>query len=650
MTTGSRLARILRRPGAPAVVAAAVALAGLVAALTIPRLLDLDPFTAPAAMVPLVVLAGCTLALLALWILLRSDLVIGAAAGAVAGTVALGLAQILYGTPYATGGLNGDIGRYTALATRYTVTSTSADGVIPGAPSEYPPMLPWLIGKAAVLLDRPAWTLVAPAMTVLTALAVVGAFWLWSRVTSAAVALVLAALPMAVFAEPDKAFHLVALALLAPWVIVTFTGLSRADGGLHWAWAGTVGALQVLVYPGYLVFAALGIGAVIVRTWWRSDRRAAYVRHLAGTAVVALALISWYLVPFLVLRRSFSTGSVSDHFESSLLVTDTLHLLPQVQSDRPMLLALWLFGALSLAWWASRGRTWAWTMAALVVGAYLYRAARLVGFLATGGTGFLQYTSRLIDVVLLSAGVLGAASAIPALARRLHVKVPLAACVVLVLLATTMAPISYLTGNRLPTTTVPGSLASLQAQIEPLPDCTRPRFSPTPLPQGTTPPKADAPDQADLAFAPIACFPAAAVRRAVDSQLGRNALPVTVSYSERLWAFYPWYAFITNGRASAGLFQNYDARLPILEALAQVDDPDRLAARMAGTPFGPIDVLVLRGSGDTLTWVSSGMDPTTVTFRRSQFAGPQFAVTDVGQRTTVVVRLGAHVDHAPYPR
>jgi hypothetical protein len=628
-----------------------VAAGGLVAAAIVPRALDLDPFTVRASVVPFLALAGCALVLLALWVLRRSDLVVGAAAGVVAGTVALGLQQILYGTPYAPGGLAGDIGRYTALATRYTVRTASSDGVIPGAPSEYPPLIPWLIGKAAVLLDRPAWTLVAWAMTILTALAVVGAFWLWNRVTSAPVALALAALPMAVFAEPGKAFHLVALALLAPWVIVTFTDLPRAAGGLHWAWAGAVGALQVLVYPGYLVFAALGIAAVVVRAWWRSERRAAYVRHLVGTAVVALVVVSWYLVPFLVLRRSFSTGSVSDHYESSSLNVDPAHLLPQVLAGHPVLIALWLFGAVSLAWWASRGRTWAWVMAALVVGAYVYRVLRLVGFLATGGTGFLQYTSRLIDVVLCSAAVLGAAEAIPAAARRLRVGVPVAVGVVLVLLVTTMAPVSYLVGNRLPTAVTSGSLASLQAHIEPLPDCTLPRFSPTPAPKETAPPAPlEASDEVDLAFTPVPCFPAAAVHRAVDDRLGANALPVTVSYSERLWAFYPWYAFITNARSAAGLFQNYDARLPVLQSLARVDDPGRLAAAMSSTPFGPIDVLVLRGSGAELSWVASGQDPATVTFRRSQFSGPQFAVADVGQRTTVVVRTGAVVAHAPYPR
>jgi hypothetical protein len=40
-----------------------------------------------------------------------------------------------------------------ADATRYTVTSAGSDGVVAGVPSEYPPLYPWLIGKAAVLPD-----------------------------------------------------------------------------------------------------------------------------------------------------------------------------------------------------------------------------------------------------------------------------------------------------------------------------------------------------------------------------------------------------------------------------------------------------------------------------------------------------------------
>lgn len=650
MTGRSRVGGASSRRGAPAVVAAVVSGLGLVIAALLPEALGLDPFTARATALPAAVMAACALVLLSLWLRTRSDLVVGAGAGAVASTLALGLQQILLGTPYAPGGLVGDIGRYTALSTRYTVTSVSADAVIPGAPSEYPPLLPWLIGKVAVLLDRPAWTLVAPAMTILTAAAVVTAFWLWNRLTSAPVALVLAALPPLLFSAPDKAFHLFALALLAPWVLVTFAGLPRAAGGLHWAWAGVVGAAQVLVYPGYLVFASLGIAAVVVVVWRRSTHRAAYVRHLAGTAGTALLLVGWYVVPFLLLRRSFSTGSVSDRFDSLGNYADPLHLPPAVLPQRPILLAMWLLGALSLAWFASRGRTWAWVMAALVVGTYVYRTVRLLGLVATGSTGFLQYTSRILDVLLCSAAVLGVAAALPALARRARLTVPIAVPVVLVVLAAAMAPLGYLAANRLPVGTARGSAASLQAQIEPLPDCSLPRFSPAPVPAAAVTPVVDPAHLASLAFTPVDCFPASRVRRAVESVLGAGALPVTVSYSERLWAFYPWYAFITNDRTAAGVFQNYDARLPVLEHLATVQDPGSLAGAMSTTPFGPIDVLVLQSSGPELTWAAGGQQPTTVTLRRSQFAGPQFAVIDVGHETTVVVRRGAEVEHGDYPR
>lgn len=123
-------------------------------------------------------------------------------------------------------------------------------------------------------------------------------------------------------ASAGKSFHLFALMVLAPWAIASLCGLSRRQGGLHWAVAGALGAAQVLVYPGYLTFAAPGILAVVTLTWWWQAERTRYVLHLAGIAAVTAVLSAWYVVPFLLGRSRFSTGSVSDRFESLTIAAD----------------------------------------------------------------------------------------------------------------------------------------------------------------------------------------------------------------------------------------------------------------------------------------------------------------------------------------
>ncbi len=635
-----RVPAFLTHRAAPAAAAALVWVAGIAVSGALPRALQLDPFTVRGAVVPAAFGVAAAALLLLLWLALRLDVLLGVGAGLVATTLGLALQQGLLGSPFGPGGILGDAGRFSALATRYTVTTSSADAIIPGAPSEYPPLVPWLVGRAAVLFDRPAWTLLGWTATLLTGLSVVVAFWLWNRLVTTPVALALAALAPYVFPSAGKSFHLFALMVLAPWVITSLCGLSRQQGGLHWAVSGALGAVQVLVYPGYLTFAALGILAVVALTWWWRAERTRYVLHLAGIAAVAAVLSAWYVVPFLLGRSRFSTGSVSDRFESLTIAADPGHLPPTVLPDSPLLLVLWGLGAVGLAWYTLRGRTWAWVISALVLGTYAYRIVRLVVFVGTGSTGFLHYANRLIDVLLTAAGVLVAATALRALPRVLRVRsVPRAVPVVLALAVTMLGTLGYLSVNRQPGPggDPPGSEELLRAQLQRGPDCRLPRFSPGSFDGAPSPP----------------CFPAAQVRRVVQERLGTGALPVALSYSEELWAYYPWYGFMSNGRMGAGLYQNWDARLPVLQRLAGIAEPGALATAMTDTGFGPLDVLVLRRpestGSDQLLWSGSTPERVTVAFRRAQFAGPQFAVVDLPERTTVVIRLDATVEHAPYP-
>jgi hypothetical protein len=585
-----------------------------------------DPFTVQGQALGYAVAFSAATVLLGLWLALRSDVVVGLAAGVAGSAAAVFLQLNLTGTPFGYGGIAADVGRYTALAGRYSVTTGSADAFIPGAPSEYPPLIPLLIGKAAAALQTPAWQLMGAAEAVLTSAAIVAAFLLWRRLVPAFVALVLAAIPLAVQPDPRKAFQLLVLAALAPWVIATFARRPGRPGHLHWLVGGLVGGLLVLTYPGYVVFVALGVAAIVVRELLRPEGRRRYLVHLLLVGVVAAVTVSWYVVPFVVQRRSFVTGSVTDQFASLAIIFDATGFAYD-DPFPPVFSALFVAGIAALAWWGTRVG-WARALGLLVLGAAAYRVWRLDVFVATGSTGFLHYVGTVIALLVLTAGVLGiwrGGRALPRLVGRSFPAVTVAFVVAGAVLVSLTAMQSSI---RLPLGPKDefGSPFTIEAHTQRLPDCSPTRYG-TPSP---------------------VCFPAQQVRRAVVTTLGRDALPVTLSYDERVFAYYPWYAFVTNDRTSAGLFQAFDARLPVLDDLARRTSSADLAAAMASTRFGPIDVLVLRARGSQLVWTPSA--PTSpVAFARSAFDGPEFTVTQLDRGVTVVVRNAAQPARADYP-
>jgi hypothetical protein len=585
-----------------------------------------DPFTVRGQAIGYAVAFTAATVLLALWLVRRSDVVVGAAAG-VAGSAAAVFIQLnLTGTPFGYGGIVADVGRYTALAGRYSVTTGSADAFIPGAPSEYPPLIPLLIGRAAALLDTPAWQLMGRAEAVLTSAAVVAAFVLWRRLAPPYVALVLAVLPLAVQPDPRKAFQLLVLAALTPWVIATFARRPGRAGHLHWLVGGIVGGLLVLTYPGYVVFVAPGVAAIVVYRLLRSRQRRRYAVHVALVGVVAAVTASWYVLPFVVGRGSFVTGSVTDQFASLSIILDATGFV-FVDPFPPVFSTLFVSGIAALAWWGTRVG-WARALGLLLLGAVAYRLWRLDIFIATGSTGFLHYVGTVIAVLVLSAGVLGIWRGTRALPRFVGHSFPATTTACVVAGAVLVALTSMQSSIRLPLgpSDVDASAFTVEAHTQRLPDCSPTRYG-TPSPY---------------------CFPAERVRRAVTTTLGPDALPVTLSYDERIFAFYPWYAFVTNDRASAGLFQAFDARVPVLRDLARRTDPTELASAMSSTPFGPIDVLVLRAGGTRLVWTPTATT-SPIYFTRTAFSGPEFTVTDLGADVVVVVRNGARPARAQYP-
>ncbi len=548
-----------------------------------------------------------------------TDALAGAAAGTFAAWVALTLRTALNGTPFGFAGLIGDTGRLTAMAERYSVTWTSADGIVAHVAAEYPPLYPWLIGRASALTGIPAWRLLGPAEVLTTSAAVMAAFLLWRRLVAAPVALAVAVAGLAAFGEPRKAYEVIALAVFVPWTLATFGAPPR--GRLRWLPAGVLGGLLILTYHGFLMWASPGVVALAALTWRAAADRRGYLLHLLKVVIVATVVASWYLVPYAAALLLHGGQMVADLYQSPSILTNPFPFLAATPLG-----ALELAGLAGTLWYR-RVAWWATPLLCLVLGTYLYRALMLVRFVADGHTGQLYYTTRLVSGLLAAAGVLTLVQAVPALVRRAATRaVPppgLGVAVLAVLLAWTGFTYwnTWMPGRGGSTSGISAAPRpwpanyTVYAHVEPLPDGRLPRYAPE---------------------RPVTrWFPVDPIRRAVARVLGPHAAPQTLSYDERLFAYLPWPGYIAVDRTAAYTPTRWDDRHAALVRLAAITDPAAFARASAHTAFGRIDLFVLRRSGTEWVWRD-------VRFRPRQFAPASFAiVADLPEDTVLAIRRPA---------
>jgi galactan 5-O-arabinofuranosyltransferase len=601
--------RLRRFVDSPAVVAVAVWLIALPVAYAIPRLTDVDPFSERGVFVPVGIGALLLVIMTAVaWWRGAGEWVLASAAGLFAGWVALVFRVALYGSPFGDTGLLGDRVRVAAAATKSTVGFWPMDAIVADQPPEYPPLFPWLVGKAAQLVGVPAWRLLAPAEILLLSFAVLVTFLMWRRLVAAPVALVIAASGLLIYGDPRKAFAVVTLLILVPWLIATFTETAR--GRLHWLPAGVLGGLIMFTYNGWFTFGALGIVAIIVAAWRRSADRAGYLRHVLLVAAVSVVVAAPYLVPWGWALLTEPGQTVADLWVSSGVATNAFPFL------KPTLLgALQLVGLVGLVWYRRR-RGWAWPMLYLVLGSYAFWLIMGIRFVFTAHTTLFYYAPQLVSAVLLAAGVLTLAEAVPAVVRRFAVEPPYRTGAAITAAALLWVGFTYWQDWR-PTTeegvASTNNLYSAWAHLEALPDCGYPRFAPQ---NGR-----------------FVCLPANRIKSEVEQVLGPGARPRTLSNDERLFAYLPWPGYIGWDRTSANSLVRFDDRQAELRRLSGISDPAEFARASVRTAFGPIDVFVLtQQDSETWAWGFTEFHPT-------QFDPTVFmAVQSLPNNTVVVIR------------
>jgi hypothetical protein len=610
-----------RISGSDSVAAVVTWLIGTPLALLVVHVANRNPFTVGGSVMPIGV-GGVVAAVLICAVLRnRSSRLIGIAVGAFAAWIAFTMGTALHGTPFGYGELSGDQGRLVASATKYMTTWRATDAFIPHLTTEYPPLYPWLVGHVAEVLNRPAWRLFGEAQIILMSGSLVISYMFWRRLVGPATSFVLVAVAPAVYADASKGYEFVTLVVIIPWALATFAGLARDRGGMHWLPAGIVGGLIVVTYSAYLVFALLALLAMVALGLRDRTRRRGYLMHLLGVVATAFVVASWYVIPYFLASLTTGGNRISDLFLAPELVTAPLPLV----SATPLgvLQIIGLFGVV----WYRRSAWWGQPMLLLGLSAFAYRVLFLLNTVHNNHTGYAEYTVRLSDLVLATAGVLTVSQAWPALRERLGAplgrqrELALVAAVVLVSWASVQSWEALMPGPRgvadvaagCSPACPPAGAANLatRAQIEPLPDGRLPRYAP-----------------ADMK---IRSFPTTAVQHAIESTLGPDPRALMLSYDQRLFEFLPYNAYSSPNRLSANTFARWDDRDAALKRLAAVINPEAFATASTATAFGRIDVFVLKRGGGTWNW-------SNVAFSPASFGRDHFHVTKLAGGTVVVVR------------
>jgi hypothetical protein len=599
---------------------------GVALAFVIVKVAKADPVSIRGSIMPIGVGAGVfSVLLLVAWKFWGrfANTLVGLLVGAYAAWVALTLKAALYGTPMASGGMLGDAHRIAAQAEKYSTSWFSTDIFLPNTPSDYPPLYPWLTGRVAQLTGVPAWKLLQNTQVLWMSATVIVVYLLWRHLVPAPLAAVVAMLAFANNTNPIKAYEVIILAVMVPWIISTFGNPPR--GRLHWLPAGIIGGLIFLTYQGYAVFMGLGVLAILWWTWRGAEDRRAYLLHLLKVAVTALVVASWYLVPYVWASLTRSTGSFgSDTYQSGIIATDAL---PLHFFDPNPYGVLQLVGLVGLVVFFNRG-WWARPLAALLIGTYGFFALGLLRFVLTGHTMFYQYAIGPIVTISITAGILTVADAVGLLAA--HRWGPSARRALAVLTVAVLAWSSLVAWRAwMPTTVLnvgfphvaatAGRPADL-AHIESLPDLSRSRWAPAGVDTGA--------------------IPVTQIQAEVAQRYGPDFRPMVLSQDERLFAYTTWYCYIGQSPTASPALDRWADRNAELTRLAAVTDPDEFARQAQTTGgFGRIDAFLLKRVLDP-----NGVDTgelqwhTGVNFTAAQFAPTVFDRVDLPNDYVLLIR------------
>ncbi|WP_030486105.1 arabinofuranosyltransferase [Nocardioides aequoreus] len=319
----------------------------------------------------------------------------------------------LHGTAWGFDGVYSDAGFRTQMVTRYADSPALADYGYAGLPAYYPPLWPWLQGRAAALLDVPGWTVMKPAQVLMCLVLPTLSWLLWRRVLSDMVAAWVASVVASATVLAHKPDEWLVLCLLLPWWLEVCRGMVRADAA-PWGAARHGLVLGLLLLTHTYFFAPLALATLLGMLLDLVRRRPVHPAPLRAVRIGAVGLVValptwWHLLagelaglPSDDLQRRWSPHG----FDAPAI--------PLPYDARGV---LELAGLLWLLRHARRSR-----LAAALLLALLASYAFMVGgqLLQPLGVALLpEKTEELSEAVLAAAGVLGVAAAASWCRRRL---------------------------------------------------------------------------------------------------------------------------------------------------------------------------------------------------------------------------------------
>lgn len=593
----------------PALIAVLTAAVAAPICYAVPGRLNVDPFSARGQTIGVAGILVIATAVLVASRWRSGERVAGAAAGLLAAWMVLSTRTALHGTPYGALGLEGDANRMAAMANRFSLTMASVDAWHPGLPSEYPPLYPWLIGRASAITGTPAWRLLDNAQILAVALATLAGFLLWRRWFSGWSALVIAGTSVLCFSRLDKAYELLALVVFVPWALDTLAHPPRRR--LPWLFSGLVAGGLVLVYWGWFLLCGLGLIALVVWAWRTSTDRRAYLRHVLAVAAVAAVVSSWYTVPLLAGVARLGVTPVADLWEPSAgMVADLFPIF-----DATPLGVLQLVGLVGMVL-LRRSTWWARPMLMLTAGVFLFRVLATARYVFTGKSLLLFYTPRAYTVLLAIAGVLTVAHGLAALREgagpawlRQRDPRPIVVVGIALVLAWTGYELNRAWAPR-------GESVTAKSFLEPLPNGEYVPFAPE---EGRVP-----------------WFPIEPVAAELEREWGETSEKVLLSATEKIYPFVPWHGYVSVGWFSANSLSHRPQRVAEVHRLSTIKDPEQFADAVTNSRFGPIDAFVLWDRPEASA--GPGWYFSTVRFTPEQFDSPQWRVVPMPAGVVLIIR------------
>jgi galactan 5-O-arabinofuranosyltransferase len=545
--------------------------------------------------------------------LLAGDIIAGMAAS----LVALVLATQLSGTPFLP--FNGDLTFRMAAATRFAHTWHLSDYGYRGLPAAYPPLLPWLTGRAAAVVHTPGWMALKAASYAALAVMPPAAYCLWRRLLAPIPAALVAGSSVVIYVgyQPEE---WLAVAVFVPWLLLVLA----TPSGRHTrreVVLGVIGGIIVPLYYFYFLPAVLIVLlAIAVSVVMRSR-----INVRSGLRVLAVVVIvsAWYWLPLLISLASSAHLSAG---QTSFLKSNRV----------PTLLPTFGWSAQGILDWIGvvylvvrfRADPVARGLAAIVAGSYCWIGLGKLSSHVAQNTLVYWRAVHIVLVVMLAAGVLGVICLVSLV--RLPQRVLSGASVALAMVLGISLVITF--ANDLHASR---SIALAHAEV--LPDGTSPLFPPHRDVHRRLL-NAEAGGHGVARDVEIANLGSAATTQQLWRALGGSAAnnDVVLSTRQSLEWYYPLYFFNGWTPSYAHTAGGYVQRLRFLEQLAKVTDPDAFLQRFRHNRFQPIDSAVLyRGPHGDLFYVTRidrfghGTVLKVVRFHASQFPSSLWRLTDV---------------------